>query len=315
MIDFTVAICTYNGEHRLPRVLDQLLQEVVDLSWEVIVIDNNSSDRTAEVVKHYQSCLTSPSLRYYFEPKQGLAFARRLAIVQAQGDLVGFLDDDNVPSLNWVNEAYAFGQRHPQAGAYGSRIQGNYEVEPPVKFEQISCFLAVADRGNEPLRYDSRRWLFPAGAGLVVRKQAWLNSLPESPVLAGVSADSLLSKGEDIEALAYIAKAGWEIWHNPAMLIEHQIPRSRLQKEYLIKLFQGVGLSSYSLRKLRFANWQRPFVIPLYMINDLRKFIVYLINYRVNKFDLVATCQRELYWHKLISPFYHWSQIYQRAVK
>ena len=312
MIDFTVAICTYNGESRLPGIFNKLLLQEVELSWEVIVVDNNSSDRTAEIVEQYQYWT---KLRYYFEPKQGLAFARRLAIRQARGNFVGFLDDDNLPSFNWVNEAYAFGHLHPQAGAYGSRIQGNYEVEPPAKFEQISCFLAVADRGNEPLRYDSRRWLFPAGAGLVVRKQAWLDSLPESPVLKGVAACSLLSKGEDIEALAYIAKAGWEIWHNPAMLIEHQIPRSRLEKEYLIKLFQGVGLSSYLLRKLRFAGWQRPFIVPLYLINDLRKLIIYLINYQVSNFDLVATCQLELYWHKFISPFYHWSQIYQRAVK
>ena len=160
MINFTVAICTYNGENRLPSVLNRLRLQEVELAWEVIVVDNNSSDRTAEIVEQYQ--YWSIELRYCFEPKQGLAFARRLAIKQARGNLVGFLDDDNLPSLNWVNEAYAFGQRHPQAGAYGSRIQGNYEIEPPKNFEQISCFLAVADRGNKALRYDSRRWLFPA---------------------------------------------------------------------------------------------------------------------------------------------------------
>lgn len=311
MINFTVAICTYNGEHRLPRVLDRLLrQEVAGFSWEVIVIDNNSSDRTAEIVERYQTRWLSPPLRYYFEPQQGLAFARRLAIKQARGDLVGFLDDDNVPSINWVQEAHTFGQRDPQAGAYGSRIQGKYEVEPPAKFEQISCFLAVAERGNEPLRYDARRWIFPAGAGLVVRKQAW-NSLPHFPVLIGVAADSLLAKGEDIEALAHIAKAGWELWHNPAMLIEHQIPRSRLEKDYLINLFRGVGLSSYALRKLRFPGWQSLFVMPLYIINDLRKLTIHWIHYRVNKFDLVATCLLELYWYKLISPVYHWRKIWQ----
>ncbi|MGF1480785.1 MAG: hormogonium polysaccharide biosynthesis glycosyltransferase HpsE [Cyanophyceae cyanobacterium] len=318
MIDFTVAICTYNGEARLPRVLNRLVQQThIDFSWEVIVVDNNSSDSTAKVIQQYQSTWSICPLRSYFEPQQGLAFARRCAMKHARGELVGFLDDDNLPAPGWVSAAYRFGRIHPQAGAYGSRLRGKYEIEPPANFQQIACFLAVVDRGDQPFRYEARKWLFPSGAGLVVRKQAW-QSLPERPALAGVSGHSLASKGEDVETLAHIAKAEWEIWYNPQMCIEHEIPRSRLQREYLLKLLQGVGLSSYQLRKLRFPRWQHPVVIPLYLLNDLRKLAAYYAKHRhLVAEDTVAACQLELYRYRLLSPFYHWSRypVFQRAIK
>lgn len=343
MVDFTVAICTYNGETRLPKVLEQLRiacdkaapsfvcvsendysSSVTEdtkkrsqssasthnenFSWEILVVDNNSTDNTAKIVQEYQAnwSKTHP-IRYYFESEQGIAFARRCAIKNAKGSLIGFLDDDNLPTPNWVHEAYSFSQLHPNAGAYGSQIHGDYEVEPPRDFKRIACFLAIVERGNKPFRYDAKQWLFPAGAGLVIRKQAWLSSVPERPILKGVSAQSLVSKGEDIETLSYIQKAGWEIWYNPQMRIYHQIPRSRLEKAYLLKLFRGVGLSRYPTRMIRFEVWQRPFVLPLYVANDLRRLITHFIKYRKYlKTDIVVICELELFLSSLISPFYHW---------
>lgn len=321
MVDFTVVICTYNGETRLPMVLERLRLNIdasltsfqgKPFSWEILVIDNNSTDNTAKVVREYQSDWSEAyPIRYYFEPEQGIAFARRRAIKEAQGSLVGFLDDDNLPTPNWVYEAYAFGQLHPQAGAYGSQIHGDYEVEPPEDFKRIACFLAIVDRGQEPFQYNLRNGLLPVGAGLVVRKVAWLGNVPDRPFFKGVCAASLASKGEDLETLSYIGKAGWEIWYNPQMLIYHQIPGSRLEKAYLKKLLRGVGLSRYMTRMLRFQVWQRPFVIPLYFVNDLKKLIVHFIRYR-NTFEanLVAACEMELFLNSLLSPFYHWQQKY-----
>ncbi len=311
MVNLTVSICTYNGETRLPRVLDLLLsQENTDhFLWEIIVIDNNSSDNTAKVVQEYQSnSLSRYPIRYYFEPKQGLAFARRYAIKEAQGDLVAFLDDDNLPTGNWVSAAYSFGMSHPKAGAYGSQINGEYEVNPPEGFPRIASLLAIVDRGQTPFCYElSRKWFFPAGAGLVVRKKAWIDSVPEEPILKGVCGTSLSSKGEDLETLSYIRKANWEIWHNPEMLIYHHIPRSRLEKDYLLQVARGVGLSRYPMRMLRFPFWQKPLVLPLYLANDLRKLILHFIKYRkfINT-DTIAACELELFWSSFISPFYHW---------
>ena len=160
MVNFTVAICTYNGEKRLPEVLDCLRSQInpENISWEIMVIDNNSKDGTAKIVREYQNNWpeTYP-LKYVFESQQGAGFARKRAIKEAKSDLIGFIDDDNLPANNWVNEAFLFGQKYPKAGAYASQIHGQFEVETPENFERIVPFLAINERGYKPLLYNSKK--------------------------------------------------------------------------------------------------------------------------------------------------------------
>lgn len=238
-IDFTIAIPTYNGESRLPELLDRLRNQINTdhFTWEIIVVDNNSKDNTTKVVQNFQAFWQHPyQLKYSFEPQQGAAYARKRAVAEAKGKLIGFLDDDNYPQPNWVAKAYHFAQKYPQAGAIASQIHPNWEVEPPTNFKRIAPFLAITERGNLPLLYEPSKKMLPPSAGLVVRKQAWLESMPEKPILTGRVSGNTLT-GEDTEMLSYIQKAGWEIWYNPEMEIHHQIPGWRVQKEYLIPFF------------------------------------------------------------------------------
>lgn len=307
-MDITVVICTYNGAHRLPLVFERLAFQVfaTPVVWEIVIVDNNSTDQTAQVVQRYRGLpVFSERLRYVFEPKQGLAFARRSAVRVARGKQLAFLDDDNLPRSNWLQAVYDFGQQHSQAGAYGSQVVGCYEVEPPPGFERIACFLAVIDRGDEPFRYDLlSRWLFPAGAGLVVQRQAWLAQVPGQPALSGVAGQSLSGKGEDIETLSYLRRGGWQIWHNPEMQIEHVIGGDRLTPSYLLALFRGVGLSRYHTRRIRFRSWQRPFVVVAYSFSDLRRLIAYCIAHCQDSPSLVTRCERTLLLYSFLSPFY-----------
>jgi glycosyltransferase involved in cell wall biosynthesis len=318
-VDLTVAIPTYNGERRLPEVLEQLriscgyaLQAAIHtepLSCEVLVVDNNSTDNTAKVVQDYQANWPEQfPLRYCFEPKQGAAFARHRAFEEAKGELVGFLDDDNLPAPDWVAAAYDFAQEHPEAGAYGSRIHGAFEVTPPQNFHRLAPFLAITERGSEPLRYEPQKKLLPPSAGLVVRKQAWLNSVPSKLVLTGRTPNSMLTS-EDLEMLSHIQANGWEIWYNPAMQIEHKIPHWRLEREYLIPFFRGIGLSRHVTRMLSVKSWQRPLATLAYMANDVRKIACHLFKHGVRvQSDLIAACEMELFVSSLVSPFYLWRQ-------
>ncbi len=313
MVDFTVAICTYNGEKRLPDVLDRLRSQVdtEDITWEIMVVDNNSTDNTAKVVQEYQANWTQLfPLRYCFEAEQGLAFARRCAIREAKGELIGFLDDDNLPYPDWVAQAYQFGKSHPRVGAYGGQIHGKFEVKPPSGFERIARFFALLEGEktycyNERYRF-TRKKMFPPGAGIIIRKQAWLESVPEHPIIT----DFLTLRGEDIEMSSHIWQAGWEIWFNSKMHIDHLIPKSRFEKEYLRRLFRENGLTRCQIRMLGYKPWQRPFIIPLYMINDFRKIIRHFIKYRkVLKSDIVAAGEMELLINIFISPFSYWNNM------
>ncbi|BAZ51232.1 glycosyl transferase family protein [Nostoc sp. NIES-4103] len=306
-VDFTVVIPTYNGESRLSKVLERLQTQtgVEQLNWEILVVDNNSSDNTAKLIQNYQANWSNHApLRYCFEGKQGLAFARSKGIREAKGEFVGFLDDDNLPAPTWVKSAYKFGKENPKAGAYGSQIHGLFEVEPPENLKQIIFYLAINERGSQPLLYEPQKKGFPPGAGLVVRRQVWQDHVPQNLFLVGRVGSSMLA-GEDSEALSYIHKAGWEIWYSPTMEIEHIIPSWRLEKKYLISLMHGIGLSRYHLRMSLIANWQQPFAFFIYLANDFRKLILHLIRYyAVLKSDLVAAIEMERLLTTFISPFY-----------
>lgn len=310
---FTVAIPTYNGEFRLPGLLHRLENQVdtEGISWEIIVVDNNSQDHTAEFIRNLQANWQHPyPLRYFFEAEQGAAYARSRAIAESQSELIGFLDDDNYPEPNWVIAAYRFAQQYPSAGAYASQIHPHWEVEPPENFQRIAPYLAITERGNLPLLYQPSKKLLPPSAGLVIRKQAWIESVPEQTILTGrVTANMLTS--EDLEMLSYIQKAGWEIWYNPEMEIDHQIPASRLTREYLIPFFRGIGLSRYVTRMINVKSYLKPFWFLIYMIIDLSKTLLILIKYRDKLLtDLVAACELHLLLGKLVSPFYLWRHGY-----
>lgn len=305
-LDFSVVICTYNGEHRLPDVLKGLLWQLgsQSLAWEVIVVDNNSTDGTAAVLETLRAeWPRDVPLRYAFEPAQGASYARQHAIRIARSPLVGFLDDDNIPALLWVAKAHQFGQQHPQAGVYGSRIQGDFEGSPPSHFERIAALLALTERGSEPLLYDPKRKVLPPGAGMVVRRQAWIETVPSALSLA----DKIGARaaGEDLEVVLYIQRWGWEVWYNPAMRVSHKIPAHRLQRNYLLRLCRGIGLSRHRTRMLSFPVWQRPLVTPLYILNDGRKLLRHLLKHRREVVaDTVTACEMTLYLYSLVSPFY-----------
>ncbi|MCM0591812.1 MAG: hormogonium polysaccharide biosynthesis glycosyltransferase HpsE [Gloeotrichia echinulata DVL01] len=307
-LDFSVAIPTFNGANRLPELLERLRNQAntENLSWEIIVVDNNSTDNTAKLVQSYQENWPYPyPLKYCLETKQGAGYARKRAVQAAKGKFIGFLDDDNYPELNWVAAAYDFGKNYPQVGAFASQIHPQWEVEPPENFQRLAPFLAITERGNLPLLYKPTQKLLPPSAGLVVRRQAWLESVPNQLILTGRVAGNMLTS-EDLEMLIYIQKAGWEIWYNPDMEIYHKIPSWRLQKEYLIPFFQGIGLSRYITRMLSIRNsWARPMIFFAYFINDVRKVFWHLVKYHLKvKNDLVAACEMQLMFSSLISPFY-----------
>lgn len=316
--DFTIAICTYNGAKRVPAVLDRLLQQLdtQELRWEIFVIDNNSSDATAAVVRQYQQSWPSEfPLRYFFEKRQGAAYARQLAMKKAKSELVGFLDDDNLPEQDWVAAAYKFGQSHPQVGAYGSQIHGKFEGSLPEDFHRIQSFFALTQRGETAHVYQPRFRVLPPSAGLVVRRKAWLNNVPEQLILTGRHDEQMLT-GEDLEAIAHIRRGSWEIWHNPDMKVWHHIPAHRLQRSYLLPFFRGIGLSRHVTRMINMPVWQRPIMLWVYGANDLRKALLHIVMYRaLLKTHTVSACELQFYLCSLISPIYIWRLLLLRGIK
>lgn len=313
-VDFTVAIPTYNGEQRLPAILERLRSQtgIDHLTWEILVVDNNSKDNTAKVIQDYQVNWPHPfPLQYCFEAQQGAAFARLRAVREAKGTLIGFLDDDNLPDPNWIAEAYSFAERHPKAGAFSGQIHGNFEVKPPENFQKIQAFLAIREQGSTPYRFEPEKIQLPPGAALAVRKQAWCDSVPERPRLSG-KLPGIMVQGDDYEPLMYLHKAGWEIWYNPAMHTYHQIPHWRLERDYLLSISRGCGLATCQLRAINAKPWQVPIVITKTFLGNLCRVTYYQIKYRQQlKTDVVTACELEFHWGSMLSPLVYLKRSFQ----
>ncbi|MEB3359238.1 MAG: hormogonium polysaccharide biosynthesis glycosyltransferase HpsE [Synechococcales bacterium] len=311
-LDFTVAIPVYNGAQRLPHVLDHLQRQVEDgaIQWEILVIDNNSTDDTAAVVRQIQAQWTSSvPLQYLQEPRQGITYARQRAVNAAKGRYVGFLDDDTPPAADWVIAACRFGDAYPQAGAWGGQVQAEFEVPPPPDLGMARAMLAVRNYSDTPKPFVPEKLQLPPGAGLVIRRQAWLAVIPDR-------LHRNQRGGNDYEISLRLHQAGWQIWYNPAMKITHRIPARRLEKSYLASLARLHGLCTCELRMLTAKPWTRPLILIRSFLGGVKKLTWHLIRYRTRiTATTSAACEWSFFLGNAASPFYYLRNAIARTLK
>jgi glycosyltransferase involved in cell wall biosynthesis len=290
--DVTIVIPTYNGEFRISKVIEYLAAQinVEQLSWEIVVVDNNSCDKTAAIVRSLQKDWTQKDwtkdipLRYVFEPKQGLAHARQCGVEHARGNLIGFLDDDNWPAPDWVYQVLRFGNEHPQSGAFNGVIEGAFEEKPHDEIKSLMRFLAVRHHGNCSKRFEVNKLELPPGAGLVVRKKAWLDSVPKK--LCNVTRG-----GNDYEISIHMAKKGWEIWYNPNMKIKHFIPQKRLKEKYLLEITHLYGIKTCSLMIISRPYWKKPLIALRCLLGGIKRLILKSLEFPKERKNLEFRCQ------------------------
>jgi GT2 family glycosyltransferase len=232
----TVAICTHNNAASLDRTLATLaLQEFAGDYWSALVVDNKSSDATEEIVRLHQQRGLIPHLRYCRESQLGLAHARHRAVKETTSELIAFVDDDCLLTPDWLRQAVAFSRTHPNAGAIGGRVELLWESPPPAIALSRRTWYAEQIYGDTPQQMPSTGFAYLVGAGLVLRRIAleesgWL----ETRLLVGREGRGLGS-GEDIEIVLRIRRAGYDLWYNPAMTLEH-VPERRTSVQYLCRL-------------------------------------------------------------------------------
>lgn len=244
-LSISVVICTYNNAELLDCTLSKLSQQQVEpwIDWSVLVVDNNSSDKTSTVVQRHilDSCI--PGLRVVRESTQGLSYARRRAISETESEFIAFVDDDCLLASDWVQQAVSFFQSHPQAGAVGGKVQLLWEVPPDETLLQFRGYLAQQNHGDVPLQMPSSGPTYLVGAGLVLRRKPLLMSgWLEKMALTGRRGRALTA-GDDSEMVLRIRNSGYELWYNPAMQLNHYMPQHRISVEYLCRLLRGIGQS------------------------------------------------------------------------
>ncbi len=248
----TVAICTFNGARRVPAVLEALLKQTAEPSWwEILVVDNASTDGTSAVAEELLRKRCSCSWRVVREPVPGLSHARRRSGLEASGPIVCFLDDDNLPSPAFVSAAVrAFGQR-PRAGVVGGKVVPVWESAPtPLALAVQDFALAICNRGEVAFRYGSN--MGPVGAGLCIRREVLRAVYADKRNAAAVTGRTTngLGGGEDLAIAVLAWRLGWECWYDPTLVVEHLLPATRMGKDYLLRLYEGIGRGQAAVRRL-----------------------------------------------------------------
>jgi glycosyltransferase involved in cell wall biosynthesis len=237
----TVAICTRNRSRALERTLRSLAAVVLSpsLSWEVLVIDNGSSDDTANVVRSLAQLLP---LRPVVESRIGLSHARNAAIGEARGDYILWIDDDVLVDVDWLRAYHDAFREWPDLAFFGGPIVPTFEGTPPrwlrSALPNVGNAYAARDLGPAPVVLT--RDTLPFGANFAVRTDEQ-RRYPFDPEL-GRRGTALLA-GEEWAVLEAMIAGGASGRWVPGARVQHVIPVERQSVRYLRRYYVENGMS------------------------------------------------------------------------
>ena len=251
--NLTVLICTWNRARLLDETLESIARVNVPtaLSWKVIVVDNNSTDDTAAVVRARAQSFPV-ALRYVFEPRQGKSCAMNTGLAHSDTSLVALIDDDVKVGAEWLAAIVDGFAEHPEVAYLGGRVHPIWEAPCPSWFaatgKTLWGTLAILDYGDEPFVFEERRKA-PLGANFAIRRDMCDRIGAFDPSLGRNSGNILL--GQELpEFFARARTAGFRGRYLPAMSVRHHVPARRLRPDYVRRWWYGKGVSRARMERL-----------------------------------------------------------------
>lgn len=230
----TVVLSTHNRAHLLRPSLEALLaQSPGTPPYEVIVVDNNSTDETAAVVSSL-AVTGTPELRYLFEGRQGLSHARNAGVAAAASDIVAFTDDDVSVDPHWVGVIATTFAECPEIQCLGGRTLPLWPSPPPRWLTPRHWIgpLALQDYGSAPMIVDARRPRCLAGANFAFRRKVF-------DTIGGFSPE--FPRAQDTEFLLRLYRTGFRALYIPEMLAHARVQPDRLTKAYHRRWHSNIG--------------------------------------------------------------------------
>lgn len=238
-VDTTVIICTRNRSRVFSETCRSLLDIEDDgLSWELVLVDNDSQDDTREVALAFRQRFDRP-VQIVVEETVGLSSARNTGIRSARGRFLVFLDDDAFPAQGWL-PSLVEQLRIDNVYAVGGPVEPRFASDLPGWFsDRFLPYLTVWDLGPEivELRYNE----YPRGANMAFRREAFDRFGLFSHHL-GRKATSLLSC-EETELCLRIERGGGSIRYVPGARVEHRVDGARVSRDWLVSRFGSQGHS------------------------------------------------------------------------
>jgi glycosyltransferase involved in cell wall biosynthesis len=298
MADLTIIIPTYNRGDILRETLDSLSRlDTPDISYEVIVVDNNSSDHTKEVV---ESFFDKIPIRYLFEVKQGKNYAVNSAIENSQGDVLVFIDDDVTVETDYLKKILRSIEKYKSTNIFGGKILTKWPVSTPpwVHYSSKNFPYLFCDHnlGSEVVSYSEAP--LPGGANFWVRKSLLVKYGARFNEKVGPSGNKRVA-GSETEFLRRMYSKGEKILYIPDVIVHHRVLASEFSITKILHRFSATGKSSVSASSRDSDTFI--FNIPIYLYNQIFQEIIKFFLY-------VAIFNKDKYMNSLIKVGYFYGR-------
>ena len=252
----SVIVATCNGARGLPRLLDALASQVLEppISFEVLIVDNRSTDETASIVRGHAERAGS-NVRYLFEGCPGKSCALNAGVQESRAPLLAFTDDDGIPAPDWIRTVADLFESHPELDCIGGRVElfdpADAELAVRRSMQWQTVDMGNFDESNIPI----------IGCNMAIRSAA-LRSIGTFDTALGPG--SVVGVAEDADILYRLLRAGKRLAYAPNLLVHHNHGRRtrmeirRSHDGYL--LGRGGYYAKYALRRdmhvVRHAYWE-----------------------------------------------------------
>lgn len=240
MFRISLVIPTYNRAAQLVAALESVVrQDLSAAEWECVVVNNRSTDDTAQRFAAFAAAHPEYNLRMVDEPQQGLSHARNRGIAEAEAPLLAFIDDDERIEPQFLRTYVALFDANPTARAAGGRIVAQYPDGRPAwlsKYTEIPIANPM-DFGPHVRPFPAGR--IPGGGNMAIRRDAFDECGTFDPQLGRNG--KTLAGGEETDLFERMRERHYTLWYVPAAVMHHIIPAEKLTESYFRKLCRNIG--------------------------------------------------------------------------
>jgi len=236
----SIIICSYNRASYISDALTSLYVQSSGLdNFEVIIVDNNSTDNTKEVYAQWRQTNTNGQFTFISETKQGASFARNTGAAIAKGEWVCFMDDDAVATPNYVENILKHIHHQPEVVGFGGRIIPKYiPSEPKWMSYYVSSLVGNFDYSPTACAFENGK--YPLESNMILKKSVYIQIGGFNVNLPGV-VGTLRIGGEGKELFYKIIALGHTIYYDPSICVHHVVEVKKLTSEYLYRVASGIG--------------------------------------------------------------------------
>ncbi len=239
-IKISIIICSYNRQDYILAALDSLNNQSIPKNiYEVIVVDNNSTDNTAALCHQYISTHTTFNVRYELEKQQGASFARNKGAALAQTQLLVFMDDDAIAEKDYLHTILLFYKNNPEVSGLGGRIIPLYIPEKPNWMSYyVSSLVGNFDYSTQIEEFKPGK--YPLESNMIIKKEDFDLVGGFNTALPGV-VGTLRIGGEGKDFFLKLQKRGKRIFYHPQAVVHHVVEVAKLTPEYMYRVASGIG--------------------------------------------------------------------------